>query len=318
MTPFVRKVLCQLLMMFGGVLIAYAATSSSAQAIASGNIDDLIRSLSSRNDAASLNLLSRTYYAIEHWDDAVKNGEKAVNLSANTAEYHWWLGRAYGEKAASVNPLSAAGYAGKTRTQFELAVKLDPANVQARADLAEYYTEAPSVMGGGVDKARAQASEVAKYDQATSHWILAEIAEKEKRYPDAEKELQAAIKVAPNPAQYWMNLASFYRHRSRLDDMQKATAEALSQPNKSAEVYYNAAGELLQAGRDLSSASQYLQTYLKSGAMVEDAPSFRAHYLLGQIYEKMGNKSAAASEYRASLAIASGFAPASKALGRLQ
>jgi len=52
--------------------------------------------------------------------------------------------------------------------------------------------------------------------------------------------------------------------------------------------------------------------------MVEDAPAFRAHYLLGQIYEKMGNKPDAAAEYKASLALASGFAPASKALGRVQ
>ena len=61
-----------------------------------------------------------------------------------------------------------------------------------------------------------------------------------------------------------------------------------------------------------------LKTYLASNAMVEDAPAFRAHYLLGQLYEKMGNKSGAVSEYKSSLALASGFAPAGKALARLQ
>ncbi len=232
--------------------------------------------------------------------------------------YHLWLGREYGEKATAANPLSAASLAKKAKAEFELAVKLDPANVQAHADLAEYYTDAPSIMGGGTDKARDQATQVAKYDQATSHWILAIIAEKDKRYPDAESELRQAIKVAKNPAQYWMNLASFFRRRSRLDDMQNAIAQALAQPNKSAEVYYNAASELLQSGRDFPSAVQYLKTYLSSNAMVEDAPAFRAHYLLGKIYEKMGNKSSAVAEYKASLALASGFAPAQKALGRLQ
>jgi TolA-binding protein len=100
--------------------------------------------------------------------------------------------------------------------------------------------------------------------------------------------------------------------------MQKAIAQALSQPNKSAEVYYNAASELFQAGRDFASAVQYLKKYLDSGAMVEDAPAFRAHYLLGQVYEKSGKKSDAVAEYKASLSLASGFAPASKALGRIQ
>jgi Tfp pilus assembly protein PilF len=247
----------------------------------------------------------------------VNNGEKAVSLSPDNAMFHLWLGREYGEKAAAANPLSAASLARKTKAEFEEAVKLDPANIQAHADLAEYYTDAPSIMGGGVDKARDQANQVAKYDQATSHWILALIAEKDKNYPDAEKELQEAIKVAKNPAQYWMNLASFYRRRSRFDDMQKAISQALAQPGKSAEVYYNAGSELFQAGKNFAAAVQYLKQYLASNAMVEDAPAFRAHYLMGQIYEKMGNKSDAVTEYRASLALASGFAPASKALGRV-
>jgi tetratricopeptide (TPR) repeat protein len=300
-----------------GLLIA-SASSSPEQMIASGSIDEVIPTLSGRSDAASVNLLSRAYYAIEQWDNAVRNGEKAVSLAPDNSMYHLWLGREYGEKANAANPLSAASLAKKAKAEFEQAVKLDPTNVQAHADLAEYYTDAPSIMGGGTDKARDQATQVAQYDQAMSHWILAIVAEKEKRYPDAEKELREAIKVAKNPAQYWMNLASFYRRRSQPDNMQKAISQALAQPNKSAEVYYNAASELLSAGRDFPSAVEYVKQYLGSNAMVEDAPAFRAHYLLGQIYEKMGNKSQAATEYKASLALASGFAPASKALARVQ
>jgi len=305
-------------LLFVAAACIQVAAGGAEQMIAAGSIDEAIRTLSGRNDATTLNMLSRAYYAIEHWDDAVTNGEKAVALSQGNATYHWWLGREYGEKAASVNPLSAASLARKTKSEFEQAVKLDPSNPQMHADLAEYYTDAPSIMGGGIDKARDQATQVAQYDQATSHWILAMIAEKEKRHPDAESELQKAIQVAKDPSRYWMSLASFYRRRSRLDDMQKAIAQAIAQPNKSAEVYYNAASEVFQSGKDLPSAVQYLKKYLDSGGMVEDAPSFRAHYLLGQVYEKIGNKSDAVAEYKASLGLASGFAPASKALGRIQ
>jgi tetratricopeptide (TPR) repeat protein len=313
----VKSISVALSVVLACVVLASAAASVE-QMLASGSIDEAIRTLTSRSDAASVNLLSRAYYAIEQWDNAVKNGEKAVALAPDNALYHLWLGREYGEKANSANPLSAASLAKKAKAEFEQAVKLDPANIQAHADLAEYYTDAPSIMGGGLDKARDQATQVAKYDQATSHWILALIAEKDKRYSDAENELHEAIKAAKNPAQYWMNLASFYRRRSRIDEMQKAISQALAQPNKSAEVYYNAASELFQSGKDFASAVQYLKQYLGSGAMVEDAPAFRAHYLLGQIYERMANKPEAAAEYKASLALASGFAPASKALGRLQ
>jgi tetratricopeptide (TPR) repeat protein len=302
---------------FGALQLAFASASPE-QMIVSGSVDEAIRTLSGRTDPASVNLLSRAYYAIEQWDNAITNGEKAVGLGPDNAMFHLWLGREYGQKAANVNPLSAASFAKKTKVEFEQAVKLDPSNVQAHADLAEYYAEAPSFMGGGLDKARDQAAQVAKFNEAASHWMLADIATKEKNYFEAEAQLQKAVGLSRNPARYWMSIAFLDRRRSRFDDMQKAIAQAVSQPFKSPETYYNAASELFQAGKDFSSAIQYLKQYLSSGAMVEDAPAFRAHYLLGQIYEKMGKKPEAATEFKTSLALASGFAPASKALARVQ
>jgi tetratricopeptide (TPR) repeat protein len=136
MRSLVRNLSIVLLALFCAVILA-ATDASIEKMFASGSIDEAIRTLSSRNDAASLSLLSRAYYAIEHWDDAVKNGERAVSASPDNSMYHLWLGREYGEKASSSNPLSAASLARKTKSEFELAVKLDPANVQAHADLAE-------------------------------------------------------------------------------------------------------------------------------------------------------------------------------------
>ena len=70
-------------------------------------------------------------------------------VEPNNGEYHLWLGRTYGEKADASNFLTAAGLAKKVRTEFERAVQLDPGNVMARTDLAEFYLEAPGIVGGG-------------------------------------------------------------------------------------------------------------------------------------------------------------------------
>ena len=86
---------------------------------------------------------------MESWDEAVKYGERAVNLEPQNASYHLWLGREYGRKAGDSNPLSAASLARKARNEFERAVQLDPANVPARVDLAQYYTEAPASWAAG-------------------------------------------------------------------------------------------------------------------------------------------------------------------------
>ena len=300
------------------LVTAGTADPAASALLSSGHMDEVVTVLSSRGDAESLNQLSRAYYAMERWDEAVKYGERAVSLDPNNANYHLWLGREYGRKAGEANPLSAAGLARKAKSEFERAVQLDPKNVLARVDLAMYYTEAPSVMGGGFDKARQQAEQVAKYDLGNGHLILARVAEKGKQYAEAESQYRDAIKSAKNPADMWLQLAAFYRQRGRFDDMQKAVLSAMAQPNKPAESYFDAATELYLGSRDLSGAVQYLQRYLSSGALVESAPAFRAHYLIGQLNEKMGNNGAAASEYTASLALASGFGPARKALSRVQ
>jgi hypothetical protein len=116
----------------------------------------------------------------------------------------------------------------------------------------------------------------------------------------------------------WLQLAAFYRQRGRLDEMQNAVQSAMAQPGKPAESYFDAAKELYLGSRNLSAARQYLQQYLSSGGLVESAPAFRAHYMIGQLNEKMGNNGAAVTEYEASIAMASGFVPARKALSRVQ
>jgi TolA-binding protein len=100
--------------------------------------------------------------------------------------------------------------------------------------------------------------------------------------------------------------------------MQSAVNAAMIQPNRPAESYFDAANELLLANRDFPGAVQALEKYLASGELVEGAPAFRAHYLLGQLHAKMGDNAAAAAQYQASLALASGFVPARKALNHVQ
>ena len=306
------------LLLLLGVTTIGAADPATLQLLSRGRVNEAISALSNRGDAESFNLLSRAYYAMERWDDAVRWGERATAERPQDAGYHLWLARAYGRKAGDSSPLAAAGLAHKAKNEFERAVQLDPANVEARSDLSKYYVQAPAVMGGGLDKAREQAVQVSQYDAAEAHSILAQIAAKGKRYDEAESQFRSAVKEAHNPATYWLQLADFYRLRGRFDDVQKTVLTAVAQPSRSGENYFDGANELYLSGRDFPDAAQYLQKYLDSGGLVENAPAFRAHYLLGQIYEKMGRGADATSEYEASLALASGFDRARKALGRLQ
>ena len=250
---------------------AVVAAPAINDLLSTGRMNDAVAALASHDDAQSLNLLSRVYYAMERWDDAVKYGERAVSLEPGIAVYHLWLAREYGRKAGDSKAFAAASNARKAKNEFERAVQLAPADIPARMDLAEYYTEAPGFMGGGVDKARDQAAQIARYDSGASHLILARVAVKEKQAAEAEAQFKAAIKQGKNPADMWLQLAGFYRQQGRLEEMQTAVQTAMAQSNKKADSYFDAAQELYLGGRDFTSAVQYLRKYLGSGELVESA-----------------------------------------------
>jgi tetratricopeptide (TPR) repeat protein len=316
--------------LLAAVLFIFSACSALAGAnesipalISSGSVDQAITALrnqvtQSPTDAVAHNLLCRAYFALGDWDRGIAECEKAVSLAPAESRYHLWLGRAYGEKADRSGWMTAAGLAKHVRSEFELAVRLDPSNVDARSDLAEFYLEAPGIVGGGRDKAEQQADLLRSFDRARAYWINGRIAEKEHDLSEAETEYKKAIEASNGSAAAWLNLGLFYRHRERWDDMEKALMHVRGAPLQDRpDALVDAAEILLRAQRNLQEAVQLLRAYLKSDSKDEQAPAFKAHYLLGSAAEKMGDKEMAASEYRSALSLARDFRPAQEALQRL-
>jgi cytochrome c-type biogenesis protein CcmH/NrfG len=297
-----------------------AAELSPAKLLAAGRVDDAIVSLQNRitaapRDAESQNLLCRAYLALTNWDASIAACQRAVALEPGNSQYHLWLGRAYGEKADHSSFFVATGLAKKVRSEFEAAVRIDPSNVEARADLAEFYVEAPGIIGGGMDKAATQAQELASLDPAQAHLVRAQMAEKDNDQPGAEREFRAAIQASSGKPGTWMDLAQFYRRTNRFDEMQAAIQQATS-AQESQHVVLTAAEVLIRTQRDLTAAAALLRRYL-AGETVEDAPAFKAHYLLGSLLEQQGDTRGAAQEYRNALSLARDFSLAQDALKRI-
>src|SRR5262249_56305104 len=86
--------------------------------------------------------------------------EKAIALEPAHSVFHLWLGRAWGQLALDSNVFKQASLAPKIKKEFDAAVALEPADVEARLDLMEFYIQAPGVMGGSLKEARKQAEEI--------------------------------------------------------------------------------------------------------------------------------------------------------------
>ena len=143
------------------LLVLPAAADTPQDLLAGGHVDQAMQILEqhihSSPTAEAYNLLCRADFELDDWDAGIPACEKAVSLAPDNGLYHLWLGRIYGEKADRSGFLKAAGLAKKVHSEFERAVEFDPKNWQAHTDLAEFYLEAPGIVGGGEDKARAQA-----------------------------------------------------------------------------------------------------------------------------------------------------------------
>jgi tetratricopeptide (TPR) repeat protein len=298
-----------------------AAADSAKEMLAAGRIDEAITALNGRlssapADAESSNLLCRSYFALEEWNRAETACKRAVALDSGNGRFHLWLGRVYGEKADRASFLSAAGLAGKTRDEFQRAVQLNPQDIDARLDLAEFYVEAPGIVGGGEDKAREQARSIGANDPAREHWVYARIAEKKKDAQSAEREYREQIKLSNGDAEAWLNYALFLRRQRRFDEMEQTILKLSRSPMSRLDVLVEAAQILFRAERNYPFAVQLLNRYLATGP-VEEAPAFKAHYLLGMVLEKQGEKAGAAEQYRASLALVSNWGLAKQALNRV-
>lgn len=300
--------------------LSASVSDSAKDMLAAGRVDDVISELNGRlssspSDAESANLLCRAYFALEEWDRAESSCKKATALEPDNSRFHLWLGRVYGEKADRANFMAAAGLAGKVRGEFERAVQLNPKDVEARLDLAEFYVDAPGIVGGGEQKARVQAESVGAINPAREHWIYARIAEHKKDSAAAEREYHQYIDLSKGDAEAWLNLALFLRRQKRYDEMEQAIVKISQTSAPKPDVLWEASGMLYRAGRNFPLATELLTRYL-SGP-VEAAPAFKAHYLMGMLLEKQGDKAGAARQYRASLSLVKNYGMAQQALTRV-
>ncbi len=253
------------------------------------------------------------------WDNAVRNCERAVQLEPSNAIFQLWLGRSYGEKANACQPAHRLPAGPQDRgCLYRRAHSLDRQSIAIARDLAEYYATAPAIVGGGSDKALALAAELAPEHPSDAAWVRAMVASNQGHYEQAEHEYTEAIRLDHDSAGTYLDLAHYLRGRKSWERFQQTVERAIQSTSIRPTDHYDAAELLLNTKRNLPLAAQQMRAYIQGGHTEEEAPLFRAHFLLGEILLKSGDTGQAAAEYRAALALASSYRPAAESLRRLE
>lgn len=275
-------------------VVALAVAASSMLAEVNPKAEELYRRTeyraslallsSSSTDGAVNNLIGRDYFMMGDFKKSTEYFQKAVEIAPNNSDYALWLGRSWGRRAETSNPLFAPGYATKAKQWMEKAVGLNDRNSEALSDLFDYYLEAPGFLGGGFDKAQVISRKIAEVDPAEGYFARARLAEKRSEYDNAEVQLRHAVELAPKQVGRVLDLAKFLANQGRQQESDALFSKAEKMDPDAPQVWYARADTLIKQKRNLDEAKRLLQKYMQSPSITpDDPPRNDAQRLLKQV-----------------------------------
>ncbi len=228
-------------------------------------------------DNAEANLyMGRIFLRLRDEDKAVDYCEKAVELDENNADYHFWLGNAFGMKAQNANVFKQAWLARKVIKEFERTVEIDSTHLGGHIACTNFYLQAPSIMGGGLDKARNSAEKVTKLDPVEGVVLKARISVKDEKPEQAEQqfdEFDKNFNKEKHNYQFYNMYGYFLLKEKKIDKaiemFRKQVDLAPDQPNP-----YDSLGDGLRAAGRLEEA---LVQYKKASELNPEAEAYLKH-----------------------------------------
>jgi tetratricopeptide (TPR) repeat protein len=230
-------------------------------------------------------------------EQAAKLLEQAIALKPNVAEYHYFLGGAYGNQAQKAGMFGGIGLAKKAKAELERAVQLDPNYFDARFALIDFYMVAPGFVGGGEDKALAQAVEIRKLSALEGHRAYGRIYNRQKKTDLARKEYVDAVREQPASPKAHVYLGTFLVNQKDWSGALHEFEYALSLDPNFMLAYFRIGYHAATSASNYARGEEALRKYL-SYTPADNEPSLAsAWYYLGLIQEKTGRKADARQSF---------------------
>jgi len=304
-------------------------------------------------DPKSSYLLAQVKMAFRDLDGALSLAQHVVELDGRNSNYHLILGQVYGEMAARASIFSAGSLAVKFRKEVETALDLDPKNLDALESMMQFKYQAPGLMGGDKDQARALAEKMTLLNPCEGYLAYAKLAELAKNTAEVEANYLKAVGADPKSYEALTSLATYYTHaphaqpdraaqhgqqalqvdpsrvdaygvlarvfalEERWDNLDPTIIASERNVPDDFQPFYEAATALLEIGKDLPRAEGYAKTYLTQEPEGGEPDAADAHRLLALVYEKEGRNAEARVEILTALRLRPNFKAAKEDLNRL-
>lgn len=221
-------------------------------------------------------------------DAAIKQAEAWVEREPRSSVAHLWLGRVYGRQAIEASVFTKLSWAGKCREAWETAIKLDPANIDARFDLLGFYLAAPGIAGGGRDKAEATLPQIDALHASFGELARGQIAASGEDFAGALSHFEAAVAADPDSVRARTALASLHLREKRSSDARSVWSQLLERKPGDAYATYQLGRLSAVTGEELEAGLIQLDAFLAMPETPDDLSKPAAQWRRGQILAKLG------------------------------
>ncbi len=306
---------------------------------------------SNKRDSEANFYLGRVLFDMEEFGDATKSFEQAVKYQKGNSKYHMWLGHSFGRRAQNAPKLKLPGLARNSKKNYEKAIEYDPSNVEARESAMEYYLQAPKFVGGGRDKAEAQAKAIFETDKEAGYiaWgrvysyydegdkVIQNYNEAIESYPELmrpyyslfnfhfnNQEYGKAIDVAKKQlsvndttAAIYNNLGNAFQRDGQYEESYESYQKTLEIDPEYYNTYYQIGRLAAISGTYLEEGEDYLNRFLNIDEDLSDNTLAWTYFRLGTIAEKKNDIAEAKAHYESALAKNKDHSEAKEALAKL-
>lgn len=305
-------------------------------------------------DADAAYLLSRIKMARGDTDGALPLAEKAATLQPKNAAYRAQVAAIVGRQAQQASVFRQIGLGRRVKREAEAALAIDPKNLNALDIMMNFYQEAPGIIGGDKNQAKAMLARIKSISPAQGMIVEAQqaidaeqtaragelyraavaaepahaaarrvltnylLAPDTKNYADAEMHARELIKLAPDRADSYAALAFALAVQKKIADLDATLTAAAARVPENLYPGYRAANGLLTAETELPRAEKFLRQYLSQEIEIGFPSHAAAHWRLGLVLEKQGRKADAVAELKQAVAGDPKLEPAKADLQRLQ
>ena len=296
--------------------------------------------------------MGRIYFDWEEFGKATDWFKEAAKYDNTNSAYHMWLGHSYGRQAQNASVLRQAGLGRNCRINYEKAIELDPQNIEARESIIDFYIQAPGFMGGGREKAEAQADFISNIDGVAGVMAWGRIYNYYDETDNALNVYNTAVEMYPEAMAPYNSLYAYYFNTGDLERAKEITAKQLSANDTTSYIWVNSGnayqwnGEydaaILQyrkaietdtaaynawyqigrlaavSGTHLEEGLEWIQKFIDLGDTFNYQTQAWAHFRKGTIFEHLNNEKGAAAEYQQALKLNPEHPEAGAALERLK